>query len=245
MFSFYSSISLVNIAPFLCCRPPRSGHSHFAGFHPVPSLMIYLCEQLLWSDQKRWFISVSVANEFQCENRDQSYCQCYGNVLTPKAKRESFGVSKLEKFSWAKGWGAFLYREENGRTVNLKFVGSLRCSIFTAFLQLRFQITNYFLANLEIANCKIALCRCQCPRDSSLPAQPISIRKAHAVKKKVQKPLRISKKFLQKKCLPCLIIIQSRYFDYRIDKLLASSRCVICVSFSIHLILPYYVRKGS
>ena len=62
--------------------------------------------------------------------------------------------------------------------------------------------------------------------------------------KKAHKPLRILWIY-PKTCLPRLIIIQSCYSDYRIDKLSASSRCLICVSFSIHLILTYYVRKGS
>ena len=45
-------------------------------------------------------------------------------------------------------------------------------------------------------------------------------------------------------CLPCLIIIQSCYFDYRINKPFTYSRCVICVSCSVHVISAYYVRKG-
>ena len=43
----------------------------------------------------------------------------------------------------------------------------------------------------------------------------------------------------------CLIIIQSSYFDYRINKSFTCSRCVICVSCSVHVISRYYVRKGS
>ena len=48
-----------------------------------------------------------------------------------------------------------------------------------------------------------------------------------------------------KTCLPWLIIIQSCYFYYRINKPFACSRCVICVSCAFHLILTYYARKGS
>ena len=46
-------------------------------------------------------------------------------------------------------------------------------------------------------------------------------------------------------CPPCLIIIQSCYCDYRINKPSTYSRCVICVSCSVHLISTYYVRKKS
>ena len=35
------------------------------------------------------------------------------------------------------------------------------------------------------------------------------------------------------------------YFGYRINKAFACSRCVICVSCSVHFIETYYVRKGS
>ena len=48
-----------------------------------------------------------------------------------------------------------------------------------------------------------------------------------------------------KNCLPSLIIAQSCYSHYRINKAFACSRCVICVSCSVHLISTYYVRKGS
>ena len=48
-----------------------------------------------------------------------------------------------------------------------------------------------------------------------------------------------------KNCLPCLIIIQSCYFDCRISKLFSTSHCVICVSCSVHLNSTNYVRKGS
>ena len=47
-----------------------------------------------------------------------------------------------------------------------------------------------------------------------------------------------------KMCLPCLIIIRSCYFDYRLNKPFTYSRCVICVSCSVHLISAYYVHKG-
>ena len=64
------------------------------------------------------------------------------------------------------------------------------------------------------------------------------------VKKKAHKPLRTSW-IPQKMCLPCLIIVQSCYFHYRINKPFACSRCLICVSCSVHVISTYYARKGS
>ena len=45
-------------------------------------------------------------------------------------------------------------------------------------------------------------------------------------------------------CPPRLIIIQSCYFDYRINKPFTCSRCVICVSRSVHSISTYYLCKG-
>ena len=77
------------------------------------------------------------------------------------------------------------------------------------------------------------------PCDPSLSSQPIStIRKkspqtfAHLV----NFPQNVSAMFDNHN----LII-----FDYRINEPFACSRCVICVSCSVHLILTYYVRKGS
>ena len=63
-------------------------------------------------------------------------------------------------------------------------------------------------------------------------------------KEKAHKPLRTS--CISPKCLPCLIIIQSCYFD-RINKPFACSRYVICVSCSVHVTSTYYmyVCKGS
>ena len=43
----------------------------------------------------------------------------------------------------------------------------------------------------------------------------------------------------------CLTIIKSCYFDCTINKPFTCSRCVICVSCSVHVISTYYVRKGS
>ena len=59
----------------------------------------------------------------------------------------------------------------------------------------------------------------------SLLAQPISTRKAQS-SKNGHKPLRTSW-VSPKTCPPCLTIIQSCYFDYRISKSFACSRCVI------------------
>ena len=64
------------------------------------------------------------------------------------------------------------------------------------------------------------------------------------IKKKAHKPSRTSL-ISQNMYLPCLIIIQSCYFDYRINKPFTCSRCMICVSCSVHLISTYHVRKGS
>ena len=50
--------------------------------------------------------------------------------------------------------------------------------------------------------------------------------------------------FSKKMCLPCLLIEQSYYFDYRINKPFVCSRCVICVSCSVRVISTYYARKG-
>ena len=43
----------------------------------------------------------------------------------------------------------------------------------------------------------------------------------------------------------CLIIMQSCYFDCRINKPFTCSRWVICVSCSVHLTSTYTMRKGS
>ena len=61
------------------------------------------------------------------------------------------------------------------------------------------------------------------------------------IKKKAHKPNTHLTNFSNIVFLPCLIIIQSCYFDYKINKLFAS----LCISCSVHLILTYYVRKGS
>ena len=41
---------------------------------------------------------------------------------------------------------------------------------------------------------------------------------------------------LKQMCRPCLIIIQSCYFDCRINKPFAYSRCLVCISCSVHVI---------
>ena len=46
-----------------------------------------------------------------------------------------------------------------------------------------------------------------------------------------------------KMCLPCLIIIQSCYFDFRINKPFTCSCCMIYVSCSVHFISMYYMYK--
>ena len=64
------------------------------------------------------------------------------------------------------------------------------------------------------------------------------------IKKKAHKPLCTSW-ISQKMCQQCLIIMQSCHCDNRINKPFACSRCVICVSCSVHVISTYYARKGS
>ena len=68
-------------------------------------------------------------------------------------------------------------------------------------------------------------------------AYPANRRPKNTIKKKTHKPSRMMWIFsLNKTCLPCLIITQSCYFDYRISKPIARSRGVICVSCSVHVI---------
>ena len=69
--------------------------------------------------------------------------------------------------------------------------------------------------------------------DQSLPVQPISIRKAQS-RKKAHKPSRTSH-ISPQMCLPCLVIVQSCYCDYRINKTFLCSRCLICILDSGHL----------
>ena len=74
-----------------------------------------------------------------------------------------------------------------------------------------------------------------------LPSQ--SEPQKHNPEKKAHKPLHTSC-ISQEMYLPCLIIIQSCYFDYRIYKPFTCSRCVICVLCSIHLISAYAKDHG-
>ena len=63
-------------------------------------------------------------------------------------------------------------------------------------------------------------------RDRSLPVQPISTRQKHN-KKKEPTNLCAPPEFLKQMCLPCLIVIKSCYFHYRINKPFACSRCYL------------------
>ena len=66
---------------------------------------------------------------------------------------------------------------------------------------------------------------------SCQPSQSAS--EKHDQERKAHMPLRpswISFKKLKKMCLPCLLILQSCYFDYRTNTSFACSRCVICLS---------------
>ena len=66
-----------------------------------------------------------------------------------------------------------------------------------------------------------------------LPSQPTS--EKHNQDKK--EPTYLSfRTICQKMCPPCLIIIQSCYFYYGINKPFACSRCMNCVSRSVHVI---------
>ena len=76
------------------------------------------------------------------------------------------------------------------------------------------------------------------PRDRSLPVQLISIREAQLRKKPTN--LCVLRGFLKEVCRSCFMIIKSW-----VNKSFVCARCVMCVSFSVHLILTYYVRKGS
>ena len=73
--------------------------------------------------------------------------------------------------------------------------------------------------------------------NQSLPSQPISTQKAKSRKESPQT--------FAKMCRPCLIITQSCYCDSRINKPFTCSRCLICVSSSVHVISTYYMPKGS
>ena len=53
------------------------------------------------------------------------------------------------------------------------------------------------------------------------------------------------REFLKQGCRPCVIVLKSCYIDYRINKPSTCSRCLICVSYSVHVISTYYVRKAS
>ena len=88
--------------------------------------------------------------------------------------------------------------------------------------------------------CSIVVDTLSC--DQSLPVQPISIRKAQS-RKKAHKPSRTSH-ISPQMCLPCLVIVQSCYCDYRINKTFLRPRCLICILDSGHFISTYYARKG-
>ena len=76
---------------------------------------------------------------------------------------------------------------------------------------------------------------CTIYKTNSLPAQPISIRKAES-RKTAHIPL-CTMWISQQMCQPHLLIIKSCYFDYRINKSFACFRCMICISCSVHDVL--------
>ena len=80
------------------------------------------------------------------------------------------------------------------------------------------------------------------PCNRSLPARPISTRKAQSTKKMY---LCTPPEFLKQMCRSCLIIIKYCYFDYSINKPSTCSRCLICDSCSVSVVSRYYVCKGS
>ena len=57
-------------------------------------------------------------------------------------------------------------------------------------------------------------------------------------------PWALSRLKTQAKRLLCRLL-QSCYFDYRINKLFAYSHCLICVSCSVHVTSTFHERKGS
>ena len=98
------------------------------------------------------------------------------------------------------------------------------------------------LYNLCVASrCRYCLTRTTHVIGACLPSQSAS-RKHNQEKKPTN--LCAPHEFVQK-CLPCLIIIQSCYFNYIINKPFKYSRCTISVSCSVHLISTDYVRVGA
>ena len=79
---------------------------------------------------------------------------------------------------------------------------------------------------------------CKTPCDwSLLPSQSVS-RKCNQEKKKATF-LCAPRELLKKMCWPCLMIIQSCYSDYRMNKAFTCSHCVICISCSVNSILTF------
>ena len=76
---------------------------------------------------------------------------------------------------------------------------------------------------------------CTIYKTNSLPAQPISIRKAES-RKTAHIPL-CTMWISQQMCQPHLLIIKSCYFDYRINKSFTCFRCMICIWCSVHDVL--------
>ena len=74
---------------------------------------------------------------------------------------------------------------------------------------------------------------------------PVNQHLKSTIKKKWPTDLCTPLEFLKKMCLPCLIIIQSFYFDYRINKNFKYSHCVICFSCSVHRLFNLYYPQMS
>ena len=61
-----------------------------------------------------------------------------------------------------------------------------------------------------------------------MPAKPISTRRSSTIKNKMPTNFCVPREF-PKMFRPCLVIIKSCYFDYRINKTLTCSCCLLCV----------------
>ena len=111
-------------------------------------------------------------------------------------------------------------------------------SCFVCYCQLPVMLLTYCLLTVSL----IWTCS---PSLWSELARPANQRPKGAIKKKSPQTFAHLENFTQKMCPPCLIIIRSCCFDYKMNKPFDWSLCVICVSCSVHLISTYYVRKGS
>ena len=121
--------------------------------------------------------------------------------------------------------------------------------ILRAFLKALFlRFTSDFMVHWEIAVVFLFFLSSVHTRDKHTTwlefACPVNQRPKSTMKEKKPTNLCATCEFL-KKCVCHLIIRKSCHFDFRINKPFACSRCVICVSCSVHVISTYYAHKGS